>query len=202
MSAILYTFRRCPYAIRARMAIKISGVQVDMHEVDLRNKPQALLDCSSKGTVPVLQLENGLVIDESLDIMLYALAIHDPENWMEGKANLSSAALSLIRQNDYSFKHDLDRYKYANRFPEQSPNEHRTKAESFLRDLSQRLTNQPYLLGQQATLADVAIFPFIRQFSLVDKEWFQTDAEKNYANLAFWLQTWCESSLFASVMQK
>ncbi len=202
MSAILYTFRRCPYAIRARMAIKISGIQVDMHEVDLRNKPPALLDCSPKGTVPVLRLENGLVIDESLEIMHWALATHDPENWMERRTSLSSAALSLIQQNDHSFKHDLDRYKYANRFPENSPTEHRGKAEMFLHDLNQRLTNQAYLFGPQATVADVAIFPFIRQFSLVDKEWFQINAEKNYANLAEWLQIWCESGLFNSVMQK
>lgn len=145
---ILYTFRRCPYAIRARLAIGVSGVEVELREVDLRDKPQAMLDCSPKGTVPVLQLADGSVIDESLDIMRWALAINDPMGW----CNETSEALALIAQNDSSFKQNLDRYKYADRHPEHSAEYYRGQAELFLLLLDTRLAEQKYLMGNQVDM--------------------------------------------------
>ncbi|MES2353260.1 MAG: glutathione S-transferase [Pseudomonadota bacterium] len=199
MKPILYTFRRCPYAIRARLAIKVSGVDIEMREVDLRNKPQQMLACSPKGTVPVLQLADGTVIDQSLDIMQWALAIHDPHAWMGGSSELSAEALSLIHQNDGIFKHDLDRYKYAERFPEYPAAYYRETAEVFLYALNTRLDKRAYLMSDQLSFTDMAIFPFIRQFAHVDKEWFYA---AEYKNVIKWLEELLHSALFISVMQK
>ncbi|SFP45950.1 Glutathione S-transferase [Nitrosomonas cryotolerans] len=199
MKPLLYTFRRCPYAIRARLAIKISGVEVDMQEVSLRNKPKALLDCSPKGTVPVLKLADGRIIEESLDIMQWALSIHDPESWMDKSGGLSAEAKSLIDQNDGSFKYFLDRYKYADRFPENSVSYYREQAERFLMALNTRLSQHCYLIGNHPTLPDMAIFPFVRQFAHVDHGWFYAS---NYNYLINWLDALLESTLFNTVMQK
>lgn len=199
MYPTLYTFRRCPYAIRARLAVKASAVQVDMHEVSLRNKPQALLDCSPKGTVPVLRLPDGTVIAQSLDIMKWALAINDPQQWMEGRSELSAEAAALIEQNDGSFKQDLDRYKYAERFPEFPAAHYREQGGLFLSALSDRLAQHAYLMRDQLSFADMAIFPFVRQFAHVDKEWFYTNADKH---LIRWLDRLLASALFISVMEK
>lgn len=198
MKPVLYTFRRCPYAIRARLAIKVSGVDVEMREVDLRHKPQALLDCSPKGTVPVLQLADGTVIDESLDIMRWALAINDPEVWMTD-ADHEAEALALVRENDGSFKSQLDRYKYPHRYPEHSEEVYRDEAGKFLQALGSRLTRHPYLMGERISLPDVAIFPFVRQFAHVDREWFYVAYD---GVLAVWLDGFLNSALFLSVMQK
>jgi glutathione S-transferase len=192
---LLYTFRRCPYAIRARLAIKISDVEVEMCEVDLRHKPQAMLDCSPKGTVPALQLVDGKVLDESLDIMRWALAINDPESWM----NDSAEARELIAQNDSSFKQNLDRYKYADRYPEHSIEHHREQAELFLRLLNDRLTNQKYLMSDKPSFTDMAILPFVRQCANVDKEWFYASP---YTDLIKWLDGLLQSDLFIAVMKK
>lgn len=203
MKPILYTFRRCPYAIRARLAIEISGVEVETREVDLRNKPQALLACSPKGTVPVLQLANGSVIEESLDIMRWALAIHDPDGWINGDPSWAREAAALIDENDGSFKRHLDRYKYPGRSEPDTPKhatEHfRDEAGVFLRVLNSRLARHNFLMGQSMGLADAAIFPFVRQFAHVDKSWFDVA----YAGpLAYWLDSLVRSPLFLSVMQK
>jgi glutathione S-transferase len=199
MTPILYTFRRCPYAIRARLAIKVSGVEVEMREVDLRNKPHSMLECSPKGTVPVLQLADGVVIEESLDIMQWALAINDPQGWMTGGAELSVEALTLIHQNDGPFKRYLDRYKYAERFPEHPAVYYREQAEVFLSELDTRLGKQTYLMGDRPGVSDAAIFPFVRQFAHVDREWFYAS---RYERLRTWLDGWLQSSLFESVMRK
>ena len=195
MTPILYTFRRCPYAIRARLAIKISGVDLEICEVDLRNKPQTLLDLSPKGTVPVLQLADGKVLDESLDIMRWALAINDPLAWR----NESAEALELIAQNDSSFKQSLDRYKYADRFPEHSVKHHREQAEIFLRLLSDRLTNQKFLMGDKPDMTDMAIVPFVRQCAYVDKAWFYAS---RYTRVIKWLDGLLQADLFIAVMKK
>ncbi len=199
MKPLLYTFRRCPYAIRARMAIRISGIAVDMQEVKLRDKPAALLACSPKGTVPVLQLPDGRVIDESLDIMLWALSINDPEQWLDRPNGLSDKAMALITQNDEPFKKALDYYKYAVRFPEHSEQYYREQAEFHLVDLDARLSQESYLMGNRLTLPDMAIFPFIRQFANVDKDWFYAS---QYTRLIQWLDARISSSLFTAVMQK
>ena len=161
---LLYTFRRCPYAIRARMALAVSALNYVAHEVSLRDKPQAMLDASPKGTVPVLILPNGKVIDESLDIMRWALEQNDPEQWLAP----GEAMTELIAVNDGPFKFHLDRMKYANRYPGSQPAEHRAAATKSLTLLEQRLANQAYLFGSEPSLADVAIFPFVRQFAHAD----------------------------------
>ena len=199
MKPLLYTFRRCPYAIRARLAIKVSGVEVDKCEVDLRDKPKALLDCSPKGTVPVLQFVDGSVIEESLDIMQWALAINDPEEWMDGGNGPSAETLALIQQNDGPFKSALDRYKYAVRFPEHPAATYREQAEDFLSELNGRISKQGYLMRNRPGLADMAIFPFIRQFANVDNDWL---SQSKYKYLNKWLDIFLTSTLFNVIMQK
>ena len=203
---ILYTFRRCPYAIRARLAIGVGGVDVEMREVDLRDKPQAMLDRSPKGTVPVLQLADGSAIDESLDIMRWALAINDPEAWVSGDAAWSAEVLALIEQNDGAFKRNLDRYKYPGRYQAEPQEDvpqpahyHRGQAEIFLRELVARLRTNAYLMGERPSLPDFAIVPFVRQFANVDKAWFDT---AHAGALKRWLDELTHSPLFAKVMQK
>lgn len=199
MKPLLYTFRRCPFAIRARLAIKISGVEVTMQEVSLRAKPNDLLECSPKGTVPVLKFADGSVLEESLDIMHWALSINDPEHWLDRSTEASTEAMALIRRNDGSFKSALDLYKYAIRFPEHSEEYYREQAETFLVDLNDRLSKDGYLMGNRFTLPDMAIFPFIRQFSNVNQNWFYAS---KYHHLIHWLDRLMESELFQSVMQK
>ncbi|GAB6140372.1 glutathione S-transferase [Methylosoma difficile] len=192
---ILYTFRRCPYAMRARLALAYAGISVEIREIELKNKPQALRDLSPKATVPVLQLPDGKVLEESLDIMHWALAQHDPAHWL---ADIQSAK-TLITWNDGDFKYYLDRYKYADRHPEYSADHYRRQGEFFLAELESRLQVTPWLLGDHCTLADAAIFPFIRQFAAVDEQWF---AAADYPAVQQWLQKWLDSALFAAVMDK
>jgi len=194
---ILYSFRRCPYAIRARMAIKVSNVQVELREVVLADKPKEMLACSAKGTVPVLQLVDGTVIDESLDIILWALKQNDPDNWLSYFH--SREASSLIEFNDTEFKEHLDHYKYADRFPEQTMETYREKGEEFLQRLETQLGQYTYLAGENLSMLDIAIFPFIRQFAYVDKVWFD---QSEYKKLQVWLERLLASSLFNDVMKK
>lgn len=194
---IFYSFRRCPYAIRARLAIAYTGLTVELREVLLRDKPQALQDISPKATVPVLQLANGTVLDESLDIMRWALKQQDNQSWLGEK--YSAETDSLISCNDGKFKYFLDRYKYSDRYPEFSSVYYRQQAEIFLAGLERRLGQSTYLCAGHSTLADAAIFPFIRQFSMVDQQWFDSSS---YRALQTWLQRWLESPLFLAVMDK
>ncbi len=193
---LLYSFRRCPYAIRARLAIAFSGVSVDLHEVDLRAKPEHMLLLSAKATVPVLQLPDGRVIDESLDIMLWSLQQNDPLGMLDGFAD---QALELIKHNDTTFKELLDRYKYPERYPEFSKQHYRMQAEIFLIELNMRLDANPYLFGDKAGMADLAVMPFIRQFARVDQAWFDASP---YTSLRIWLTDWEASAIFAKVMNK
>ena len=194
---LLYTFRRCPYAIRARMAIMASGVAVEMHEVDLRNKPAAMLACSPKGTVPVLQLADGSVLEESLDIMRWALGIDDPFGWLRRDAATMADMSALMAKNDTTFKYFLDRYKYAGRYPEHSVAHYRGEGEKFLAELTARLDRRPWLGGESVGWADIAIFPFVRQFAQIDREWFYA---AHAGPLARWLDAHIESTLFQAVM--
>jgi glutathione S-transferase len=199
---VLYSFRRCPYAMRARLAIASSGVKVSLREIELKNKPDEMLALSPKGTVPVLHLQvpTAHVIDESLDIMLWALTAQDPEGWMyHGDANILQDALTLIEKNDNEFKGHLDKYKYAVRFPEDTEENYRAQGEVFLQELNHRLASSSYLMGDRWSLADAAIAPFIRQFAHVDKRWFdQTD----YSYLQQWLNEFLNSDAFKRVMVK
>lgn len=194
---ILYSFRRCPFAIRARMALSYAGIQVELREVQLRNKPDAMLTASSKGTVPVLVTPNASVIDESVDIMRWALAQNDPESWLDG--DNAQATQDLVMQCDLNFKTHLDHYKYADRHPQHSKDFYRQQAAVFLSKLEQRLSQAPYLMGQHIGFADVAIFPFIRQFAFVDKSWFD---QAPYPHLQTWLESFLGSVLFLDVMTK
>ncbi|MUK91454.1 glutathione S-transferase [Aliivibrio fischeri] len=189
----LYSFRRCPYAMRARLGIVQSNKTVHLREIILKNKPEAMLQASPKGTVPVLITNKGKVIDESLDIMKWAL---------EGSELLLSATnemFQLIRENDDIFKSWLDKYKYADRYPEYSEIYYREQGELFLNKLEQRLTTSPMLFSKQYSFADLAILPFIRQFAFVDIHWFR---QSKYKNLQRWLFQFIESELFNSIMNK
>ena len=230
---ILYSFRRCPYAMRARMAIAASGVKVRLREILLRDKPEEMLTASAKGTVPVL-VNGDRVIDESLDVMNWALAKNDPENWLSRKDD------ALIAENDGPFKHHLDRYKYSTRYEDADAEEHRTAGFEFLEKLEAHLAKQAitlrdapilhpegdagfnpaerlegrridapqdeglqaktvYLHGADWGFTDIAIFPFVRQFRIADKEWFDAAA---IPNVQRWLKQLMESALFKSVMEK
>lgn len=194
---VLYSFRRCPYAIRARLALNYSQIQVELREVELKNKPPQMLAISPKGTVPVLQLNNGDIIEESLEIIYWALAQHDPQQWLT--KNNQSKIKDLISKNDGQFKYYLDRYKYADRFPEFSEKFYRQKGEVFLLELEQLLKSHKYLLQDSPSLADMALFPFIRQFANVDNTWFW---KADYPKLQEWLQGLLDSELFIKVMEK
>ncbi|VVO57473.1 hypothetical protein PS876_00614 [Pseudomonas fluorescens] len=191
----LYSFRRCPYAMRARMALRYCGVPVEIIEVSLKAKPAEMLAISPKGTVPVLDAD-GRVIDESLEIMRWALAQNDPQDWLLGG---DARIAELIEANDQVFKGHLNRYKYAERYPEQPMEVYRAEGEMFLRRLEELLEGRDCLLTDHPSLADVALLPFIRQFAHVDREWF---AQTPYVRLQAWLQRFLESELFTSIMKK
>jgi glutathione S-transferase len=197
---VLYSFRRCPYAMRARLAIYAAQLQVELREVVLKDKPADLLSLSPKGTVPVLQLADK-VLEESLDIMQWALASNDPHHWYQSlSATQLEQSWTLIQHNDTEFKADLDRYKYADRYPEKTELEYREQGEKFLLLLEQQLQQHPAgLICNRLTFADIAILPFIRQFALVDWDWFDASP---YPMLRQWLSEFMASAMFASVMQK
>ncbi|MDZ3826223.1 glutathione S-transferase [Pseudomonas monsensis] len=191
----LYSFRRCPYAMRARMALRYCAVPVEIVEVSLKAKPAEMLAISPKGTVPVLDA-GGQVIDESLEIMRWALAQHDPQGWLLGG---DPRIAELIEANDQVFKVHLNRYKYAERYPEQPMEVYRAEGALFLQRLDELLTDREYLLADHLSLADVALLPFVRQFAHVDREWF---AQTPYVRLQAWLQRLLESELFTAIMKK
>lgn len=187
---VLYSFRRCPYAMRARLAFAVGAVDCELREVKLSAKPAAMLAASPKGTVPVLVLPDGTVIDESLDIMRWALARNDPHDW------LARDDPALIAANDGWFKHALDRYKYHDHH-HAGPGEHRAKGLEFLRLIEARLVQSDYLCGPAMGMADAAIAPFARQFAAVDPGWFATQP---LPRLKVWLARICQSGLFATIM--
>ncbi|WP_201574445.1 glutathione S-transferase [Psychrobacter sp. H8-1] len=193
----LYSFRRCPYAMRARLGILFAKQQVELREIILKNKPLQMLAISPKGTVPVLQLTDGTVIEESFDIMIWALAQKDPQGLLA--AEVLHEANALIDKNDNEFKHWLDRYKYADRHPEMTQTEYRQRGEVFLQTLEELLTKSTYLLGDKVTIADIGIMPFVRQFAHVDREVFYS---LPYPNLQRWLKQWLEHPMFLQVMTK
>ena len=199
MLPVFYSFRRCPYAMRARLALQYSGVKVELREIVLNDKPEEILSLTKEATVPVLELPDGRVIDESWDIMLWAIRQNDPDSWLgEGESRLFDAEI-MIEMNDYSFKTDLDHYKYADRYPEHPLEYYRSLGEEYLQDLEDALNDSRYLLGEKISIADIATFPFIRQFAFVDKAWFD---QAPYPKLQVWLQTFLSSSLFDSIMVK
>lgn len=189
---VLYSFRRCPYAMRARLALGVSGVRHELREVRLSAKPDAMLALSPKGTVPVLHTADGVVIDESLGIMRWALSLRDPDEW------LARDDPGLIASNDGSFKHHLDRYKYPDRHGSNAV-EHRDLGLRFLGDLDERLGTAGQLKGTRPGLADAAIMPFVRQFAAVDRDWFDT---LPLPRLKAWLADHLASDLFQRIMYR
>ena len=193
----LYSFRRCPYAMRARLGILFAELQVELREITLKNKPSQMLAISPKGTVPVLQLVDGTVIEESREIMIWALEQQDPQGLLD--AEVLQQANALIDKNDNEFKYWLDRYKYADRHTDMTQTEYRQKGEIFLQVLEELLTKNPYLLGKTVTIADIGIMPFVRQFAHVDRDIFYS---LPYPNLQRWLQDWLQHPFFLQTMTK
>ncbi len=196
---VLFSFRRCPYAMRARLALEVSGADLELVEVSLRDKPARMLELSPKGTVPVVELDDGTVIDESLDIMLWTLGEHDPEGWLGASDSELQEMLGLISANDGDFKHHLDRTKYAIRYDDADPEEHRAAAQPFLDGLAGRLAATPFLMGEKPRLADWAIFPFVRQFANIDRDRFDAT---NTDQLSTWLDWGLASARFQTIMKK
>jgi len=196
----LYSFRRCPYAIRTRMILRYSSIKVELREIVLNDKPEAMMQLTPKGTVPVLQLDSSEVLDESRDIIAWALQQADPENLLyRGQSSLQAQMSSLVDENDYEFKLWLDRYKYSDRYPQQSQIVYQQRGLEFLTGLNRKLGTNTSLFGSAISWADIAIFPFVRQFAFVDKAWFD---KQNLEPLQVWLESHLSSELFLSVMTK
>lgn len=195
---VLYSFRRCPYAMRARLALAASGLHCELREVVLKNKPPEMLAASPKGTVPVLLTQDGTVLEQSLDVMRWALQRNDPHRWLQPDAGTPEDMLALVATCDDHFKPQLDRYKYPGRFADGGDSA-REQGARFLSDLEARLTASPHLAGTHATLADAAVMPFVRQFAMVEPAWF--DAQP-WPHLHAWLSGWTASDLFARAMHK
>lgn len=189
---VLYSFRRCPFAMRARLALAISHIRYALREVHLSRKPAAMLDASPKGTVPVLVLDEGTVLDESLLIMRWALDRNDPEGWLERDDP------DLIAHTDGAFKHDLDRYKYPDRYGSDAL-AHRECGLQFLSMIDARLSACGQLCGARRGMADAAIMPFVRQFAAVDSDWF---AAQPIAHVQAWLAGHLGSPLFLLTMER
>jgi len=196
---VLYSFRRCPYAMRARLALLASGTRVQLREVVLKDKPAALLAASPKGTVPVMVLAGGEVIDQSLNIMLKVLRDHDPLMWLPATADALARSLNLIARCDGEFKPHLDRYKYPHRFNLPDGHENRAQGAIFLIAINEVLSVQDFLHGPHWGMADAAIAPFVRQFAHTDAVWFSAQP---WNALQSWLQAFEASETFARCMQK
>ena len=195
MTTILYSFRRCPYAMRARLALYYAGIEHEHREVVLKDKPAHMLEISPKGTVPVLIVSDGQVIEESIDIMRYALAQNDPDGWL----NDADCTRDLIEYNDHEFKRQLDRSKYPNRYPDEDTRHAKQQAMIFIDRLNDCLANKSFLSGEKIGITDMAIFPFIRQFANIDYAWFETQSVNS---LRVWLNKNLESDLFKAIMTK
>ena len=198
---ILWSFRRCPYAMRARLALKSSQTKVKLREIVLRDKPEAFKAASPKATVPVLVMDDGVVLEESRDIMFWALSRHDPEGWLDVVSGDPDGVKDFLDRLDGPFKHHLDRYKYSSRYDDtkKEAEDHRNKGAEFLTEIDHILAQQPALSGNAMGLLDYASLPFIRQFRIADPDWF--DAE-DWPYLHRWLQDFLSSERFAAIMEK
>ena len=197
---VFYSFRRCPYAMRARLALSVSGQQCVLREILLRDKPKEMRDVSAKATVPVLVLPDNSVLEESLDIMLWALEKHDPQHWLSPEIGSLDDMKTVMAHNDGAFKDHLDRYKYATRYDSNTdPVYHRDEGTVFLKFLEERLTHHRQLFGDKPALADFALSPFVRQFANTDRDWFD---KQPLPHLQKWLSDHLASDLFSGIMIK
>jgi glutathione S-transferase len=197
---ILYSLRNCPYAMRARMAIYKTKQPVLLRDIVLTNKPAEMIAASRKGTVPVVVLENGIVIEESLDVMLWALHESDPDNLLHKQdEQMLSAMLSLIDEFDHGFKGCLEQYKCAKRYRENNIDERRLACQRYLEKLEQRLVSHLFLMSDKESLADIALLPFIRQFARVERQWY---LQSPYPQVKRWLNRYLQSLMFTKVMAK
>lgn len=198
---ILYSFRRCPYAMRARMAIARAGVECRLREVVLRDKPAEMLDASPKGTVPVIVEPDGTVIEESLDVMAWALAQNDAGDWLRPDEGDRAEMDALVAECDGPFKRALDRYKYPNRYEDEGVvrEDQRALGYTFLEKLDTQLEGRQHLFGDRVSYADIAIFPFVRQFANTDRAWFDA---LDLPHLQAWLAHHLDSDLFKQIMPK
>ncbi|MFT5758190.1 MAG: glutathione S-transferase [Alteromonadaceae bacterium] len=209
---ILYSLRNCPYAMRARIAIFKAQQTVLLRDLVLTNKPDELLVASPKGTVPVVVLDNGDVIEESLDVMLWALNETDPDNLLHSQVDspnyktvdknaerAPAEMLSLIDKFDHGFKGCLEQYKCAKRYKEDNLLEYRAACQQYLQNLEERLTQHLFLMSDQESLVDIALLPFIRQFARVERQWY---LQAPYPKVRQWLNNYLQSQMFSKVMAK
>ena len=197
---ILYSLQNCPYAMRARLALLLCEQTIIIRAITLKNKPEAMLQASPKGTVPVLVLPDGTIIEESFDIMLWALETSDPRNLLQyDRHDNHREIIQLIQRGDDEFKHPLEQYRAAKRYHRASEIEWRQQCEVFIQELEQRLTAHRFFVGNHASLADYSLIAFMRQFGRVDRKWFATAP---YPNVKKWLSTQLQSQLYARMMTK
>ena len=197
---ILYSLQNCPYAMRARLALLLSEQSIVVRAITLKDKPQAMLKASAKGTVPVLVLADGTVIDQSIDIMLWALTQNDPKQLLHrDQPTTHKEIIQLVQRTDDEFKHPLEQYRAAKRYHRDSESHWRQQCEVFIAELEQRLTVNGYFVGKRASLADYSLIPFMRQFARVDRKWFATAP---YPKVKAWLSTQLQSQLYARMMTK
>ncbi|TKF82884.1 glutathione S-transferase [Vibrio sp. F13] len=197
---ILYSLRRCPYAMRGRMGIALSQQKVLLREIVTKDKPSELLASSPKGTVPVLVLPNGQVIEQSLDVMNWSLQQNDPQDLLRSSnPTLSEQVQQLIKTNDEEFIGHLERYRASVRYRNIDVEQRRQACETFIKQLEVRLTDQPYFFGESPSLADFAVMPFVSQFVRVEKKWF---VQSEYQNVGRWLRAHLESKLYTQVMKQ
>lgn len=195
---ILYSFKRCPYAMRARMALYLAKLVVELREVSLKNKPSSMLKVSPKGTVPVLILDNGIVIDESLEIVNWC--IEEKKNIFEETLNVEQElhTVNTIKLFDDKFKFHLDRYKYASRYTDKDETSHRESCEQILKSIEKQISNKKWFYSDHINKIDICILPFIRQFRIADPTWFDSNSE--FPKIQKWLNNFLDSSLLKSVM--
>lgn len=190
---ILYSLRHCPFAMRARLAIFKSQKAVELRDVKLTNKPVSMLVASPKGTVPILVVSSQHIIEESIDVMLWVLQQNDPDNMLDELAT----AMTFIQRYDREFKPCIEAYKCAKRYHETNLEECRRACEVFIQDLELRLSQHAYVLGEQESIADLAILPFIRQFAKVERPWY---VQSSYTHVKRWLNSYLQSAMFNKIM--
>lgn len=196
----LYSLRRCPYAMRARLGILLANQQVLIREIVTKDKPKELLKCSPKGTVPVLVLPDGKVIEQSWDVMMWALQQNDPQDLLRSRnPSLSEQIHQLIQHNDNEFIGHLEKYRASVRYRNDDIEQRRNLCEVFIAELEGKLAQHDYLFGDSPSLADFAVMPFVSQFVRVEKKWF---VQSEYQNVGRWLRTHLESKLYTQVMKQ